>query len=152
MSHVPGPETEENFRVFCLRATRENVPRLSEFILSEAKAAGVQENRLFELEVILEEILCNTADHAYQDHNQPDGWVKVGIDPSTKNGVLRLKVEDAGVHFNVLTHPPPDTESPVLERAIGGLGVHLFRQLALNSRYERTPDGLNRLSFDIPIS
>lgn len=152
MSHHERPETEGNFNVFCLRATRENVHQLSEFVLSQAKAAGLPENRLFELEVILEEILCNTADHAYQDRNRSDGWVKVGIDPSTEKGILHLKVEDAGIHFDVLSHPPPDTESPLLERPIGGLGLHLFRQLAVNFRYERTPDGLNRLSFEIPIT
>lgn len=152
MAQPHGPRTEENFTVLCLGASRENVHKLSEFALSQARAAGTQEERLFELEVVLEEILSNIAHHAYQDRNQLDAWMKVGIDCSTEKGLLRLKVEDAGMHFDISSVPLRDTDSPLLERSIGGLGVHLVRQLVVNSRYERTPEGLNRLSFDIPIA
>ena len=151
MAQPHSQRIEGTFKVFRLRAVRENVHRLCEFALSQARAAGIQEKRLFELEVVLEEILSNIVHHAYRDHNQLNAWMKVGIDSSPEKRLLRIKVEDAGIQFDIFSVASADTNSPLLERPVGGLGVHLVRQLAVNSRYERTPEGLNRLSFEIPI-
>jgi serine/threonine-protein kinase RsbW len=143
------PLTEDGFNTYRLPARREHIHDLCAFALSNARLAGASEEKAFELEVIMEEVLSNIADHAYKGRSGDDDWVEVGINCSG-DGLLRLRIEDAGIHFDALTVPPPDMELPLLEREIGGLGIHLFRQLAQNHRYERTAEGTNRLYFDLP--
>jgi anti-sigma regulatory factor (Ser/Thr protein kinase) len=54
-------------------------------------------------------------------------------------GALRIEVIDDGQPFNPLKAPEPDTSL-----AIGGLGIHLLRELADEATYERR-DRTNRL-------
>ena len=143
------PLTEDDFKTYRLPARREYIHELSTFALSNARLSGASEQKAFELEVIMEEVLCNIADHAYKERSGENDWVEVGINYSG-DGLLRLRIEDAGIHFDALTVPPPDTGSSLLDREIGGLGIHLFRQLARNHHYERTAEGTNRLYFDLP--
>ena len=59
------------------------------------------------------------------------------------NGVL-LEYSDRGRPFDPLTAPEPDLEAPLQERGIGGLGVHLVRQIMRDVDYRRA-DGWNRI-------
>lgn len=49
----------------------------------------------------------------------------------------RLELRDDGLPFDPLDAPPPDLESPLEERPIGGLGIHLLRELADEIQYRR---------------
>jgi anti-sigma regulatory factor (Ser/Thr protein kinase) len=51
-------------------------------------------------------------------------------------------VSDDGVSFNPLAVAPPDTTSPLEQRQLGGLGIHLVRSLTDEATYLRQ-DGRN---------
>ena len=51
---------------------------------------------------------------------------------------LVVKVEDDGREFNPLELPEPDLEQKLEERPIGGLGIHLVRNLMDELDYKRT--------------
>jgi len=57
---------------------------------------------------------------------------------------LVIKVEDDGRPFNPLLSPPPDLHRPLEQRRVGGLGLHLVRELTNCIEYDRV-DGKNRL-------
>ncbi len=59
-----------------------------------------------------------------------------------------LIIADDGSPFNPLDCELPDTERPIDEREIGGLGVHLVRKMVDESRYERLDD-LNILKLTL---
>ncbi len=44
--------------------------------------------------------------------------------------------------------PAPDLNRPLEERPVGGLGIHLVRQLAEDCRYDRV-DGRNRVTVTL---
>ena len=50
---------------------------------------------------------------------------------------LMVTVSDDGVAFNPLAVPPPDTTLPLEERELGGLGIHLVRNLTDEATYGR---------------
>jgi hypothetical protein len=55
-------------------------------------------------------------------------------------------VTDDGRPFNPLELTPPDTNLPVEDRPIGGLGIHLLRKLSDRMEYARI-EGKNRLTL-----
>jgi anti-sigma regulatory factor (Ser/Thr protein kinase) len=59
-----------------------------------------------------------------------------------------LTIADDGSPFNPLDREQPDTDLPIDEREVGRLGVHLFRKMVDESRYERLDD-LNILKLTL---
>jgi len=57
-----------------------------------------------------------------------------------------VEVEDDGLEFNPLALPPVDITEPLETRAVGGLGVHMMRQLMDAVEYRRV-NGRNVLSL-----
>ena len=49
-----------------------------------------------------------------------------------------MEFTDDGLAFNPIAQPLPDLEADIDERPIGGLGVHLVRELAERVDYTRT--------------
>lgn len=59
---------------------------------------------------------------------------------------VRLTVIDDGRAFDPLAAPPPNLSTDVRERPIGGLGLHMLREMADEIVYKRR-DGTNRLTL-----
>jgi serine/threonine-protein kinase RsbW len=95
---------------------------------------------LFEFNLILEEVLANVISYAYGDNQRHEIVVQADL----KDGELVIKVEDDGRAFNPLQSPPPDLHRPLEQRKVGGLGLHLVRELTNSIEYDRK-DGKNRL-------
>jgi anti-sigma regulatory factor (Ser/Thr protein kinase) len=84
-------------------------------------------------DLALVEWLTNVIAHAYDDAREH--WIAVRFLASPSQA--RVEVEDDGREFNPLTHPPVDTTTPLEQRAIGGLGVHMVRRLMDSVEYRR---------------
>ena len=91
------------------------------------------------MSLAIEELVTNCIKYGYQDANGHTIDFLLSVD----EGVLSLEVVDDGNPFNPLTLRVPICRSPG-KRPIGGLGLHLLRELADEMRYERR-DGTNRL-------
>ncbi|MDA1357842.1 MAG: ATP-binding protein, partial [Proteobacteria bacterium] len=55
-------------------------------------------------------------------------------------GTVHIRFGDTGARFNPLDAPPPGLEGDAESRAVGGLGVHLIRQLTTAAAYRRADD------------
>lgn len=88
---------------------------------------------LFELNLILEEVLANVISYAYGDNRRHEIVVRADLG----DGELVIEVEDDGRPFNPLQIPPPDLDRPLRERNVGGLGLHLVRELTSSIEYSR---------------
>lgn len=102
---------------------------------AELEPAGL---RSFEL--ALEEIFLNIAMHAPRPGNAPRVEVSLSLGADT----VTMTVEDDGPQFNPLLLPPPDVSASLADRSVGGLGVHLVRQVMDTVSYARVA-GRNRL-------
>ncbi|MND04390.1 Serine/threonine-protein kinase BtrW [compost metagenome] len=60
---------------------------------------------------------------------------------------IRLDFVDDGAPFDPLVAAPPDLNADIVERGVGGLGLHLIRELADNCHYARR-DGCNILHVE----
>lgn len=87
-----------------------------------------------------EEVVVNILHYAYPEG--AEGYL--GVSVSKDNGTLRIAIRDGGVPFDPTGKEAPDTDAAPEERAIGGLGIFLVRQMMDEVSYTHQ-EGENRL-------
>lgn len=90
----------------------------------------------------IEELVTNCIKHAYDD---PDEHT-IEFVFSIADRILTILAVDDGREFDPSQSPSPDISQPAENRPIGGLGIHLLREMADSMRYERR-DGRNHLTL-----
>ncbi len=95
----------------------------------------------------IEEQATNCIKYGYDDAAEH----VIEIELSLSGEEMVLTVTDDGHPFNPLNAPPPDTGSPIEDRPVGGLGIHLLRGLSDRIQYERLGDR-NRLAIHKAIA
>lgn len=87
----------------------------------------------FALELGVEELFTNIVNDAY-----PETTGQVVVQGGIEQAPLRCRFSfiDQGIPFNPLEREMPDTNLPIEERPIGGLGIFLVRKLFDEVYYE----------------
>lgn len=109
---------------------------------SASSRAGWGDVDIGRLELALEEVLTNIIRHAYPSGG---GDVRVELDLQD-DGSLRLLVEDSGIPFDMTAVKAPDLASPLDDRVVGGLGIHLVKSISDSVTYQRYNE-INRLDI-----
>ena len=108
-----------------------------------ADRVGLDPQRRFAVLLALEEAFVNVCGHAY-----PGAAGDVELACEHREGAFVLEIGDAGVGFDVLSHPTPDLSAGIEERPLGGLGIHLIRSVAKGVTYRRDgPRNVLRMEF-----
>jgi anti-sigma regulatory factor (Ser/Thr protein kinase) len=90
----------------------------------------------------LEEVVTNVIVHGYKQTGNKTVQVRLAARP----GEVIVEVEDEAPPFDPLARAAPDLDLPLEERPIGGLGIHLVKNLMDAVTYQR--DGnRNRLTL-----
>ncbi len=88
------------------------------------------------LQVVLDELLANIVTHGLTGCAGGEATIDVVLSAEA----LVVTLADNGPPFDPLGRAAPDTTLPVADRQIGGLGVHLARQMMDEVRYDRRDD------------
>lgn len=111
---------------------------------------GVSHPLRCDVRLIVEELASNAIEHGDIDRidaQEHELCVDIGI----RDHLLTLEFRESGAPFNPLNLPPPDLEADLMDRPTGGLGVHLVRQVAEETHYERIGNyNVLRVSLKIP--
>lgn len=118
----------------------DNLPVVMQFLQDYWLTAGLPPDSLFSFELVLEEVFVNIAMHGSTSIRSPNVDVQIDL---VKNRVT-LIVTDDGPAFNPLCVPAPDLKAPIEDRDVGGLGIHLVREMMESVVYERS-EGRNKL-------
>ncbi len=86
-----------------------------------------------ELQIALEEVVINVIKHGYGE----DMDRRLTVSLATDETFVIATVSDDAPAFNPLDRPEIDTDLPLESRPIGGLGVHMVKQLMASVHYER---------------
>jgi len=119
-----------------LRNDLSEIAKLNQELENFRRKCSLSSKTLFELNLILEEVLANVISHAYGDNRLHEIVVRADL----RDGELIIEVEDDGRPFNPLQIPPPDLDRPLEQRNVGGLGLHLVRELTSSIEYTRRED------------
>jgi anti-sigma regulatory factor (Ser/Thr protein kinase) len=100
---------------------------------------------LSQMRLVVEELVVNVMTHAQPQRGQlrASGWVQVEL--RERGNQLRLVVSDNGLAFDPTAAAPPDLHAELEDRGVGGLGIHLARQISDHMAHEALPDG-NRVT------
>ena len=121
----------------------EAIGRLSDDVSDFLRGAGVDERAVHHVALVIDEILTNVATHG----GCPDApaTVVLEVQPDRVSG----EIGDFGKPFDPRTGPAPDFGASIEERKVGGLGLHLVRQLTSKLEY-RSNGKQNWTIFCIP--
>lgn len=96
------------------------------------RGLGAQQGR--ELELVLEEIVTNLIRHGYDDDDVHEILVRLELEGDR----LVIRVEDDGRSFDPATARTPETDAPIRDRPVGGLGLHLVRSFVDDLDHRRS--------------
>jgi serine/threonine-protein kinase RsbW/sigma-B regulation protein RsbU (phosphoserine phosphatase) len=96
----------------------------------------------FKLNIALEELLTNTISYGYAD----TGRHEIAVDIAREGETLVAEISDDARPYDPLQAPPPDLDSAIEDRRIGGLGVHLVKTMMDDVTYAYR-DGRNHVTL-----
>jgi len=112
------------------------IPQLNEYIDSVCEDMGLDMATSMSLNLALEEAVVNVMNYAY-----PEGTKgTVNIETIADNTQITFIISDSGKFFDPTAKEEVDTTLSAEERPIGGLGIHLIRQIMNHVVYERKDD------------
>lgn len=136
-----------------MMATKSFIPEIrsviliQEYVRDALSKIEVTPKILFNIDLIVEEIVVNIVKHGLKEVK--DGKIETSVE--LKGNCLDLTFTDNGIPFNPLKKEDPDIkEDKVDKRDIGGLGIFLVKQLAKTIQYSRQ-NGCNSLNLQIEL-
>lgn len=97
------------------------------------QSIGLPSKCIFEANLALDELFTNIISYGFDDKNEH--FIKITIACQDNN--LVIHIEDDGVPFNPTTVKTPDLECNIENCRIGGLGIHLAKNLMDEVCYQR---------------
>lgn len=90
---------------------------------------------IFNLTLVLDELVSNIINYGYADFDEHPIKVELSLD----RDMLTMRIEDDAQPFNILEAPEPELDKPLEERArpVGGMGVHLVKNMVNCVEYKR---------------
>ncbi len=123
-------------------ATVRDLNDIREFLESAILTLGGDDDIAGDLVLAVNEAVTNILLHGYDEKPGP-----VSVSVEAGGGDLLVRLIDDAPPFDPTTVPPPDINLPLEDRPLGGLGVHMMRQLTDELAYRLTDEGKNDLSF-----
>lgn len=80
-----------------------------------------------------DDLLTNIISYAYQDNEQHDICIQLFL---KKNSIVIVIVDD-GLPFDPFQGDAPETQLSIEERDVGGLGIHLVKEIMDDVSYQR---------------
>ncbi len=124
-----------------VKAVLKNVPLAIDFVSRLARAVGFDDDALYQIELAVDEACANIVSHAYKGMEVGDMEVSCCLDDRT----LTISVRDWGRGFNPDAVDEPDVNAPLEERAFGGLGLFLVKQVMDEFQFTFDPEQGNEL-------
>ena len=100
---------------------------------------------VYGVNLALEEVLTNIFKYGYDDECKEH---EIIVHLEVVNTGIDMKIMDDGHPFDVESAPKPDLSIPISDRNIGGLGIHLVRNMLDKVNYQRE-NGKNILELSI---
>ena len=108
------------------------IPQLSEFIEVIGEELEMEMSLIMSLNLALEEAVVNVMDYAYAPGTIGD----VCIEATANETLIEFIISDSGIPFDPTKKEEVDTTLSAEERPIGGLGIHLVREIMDAVSYE----------------
>jgi len=129
----------EDMRDLTVSASKDQISIISEFIADLMATSGFDLQKMFEVQLAVEEACTNIALYAY-----PKGEGVISIAAKVDDDRLELVIADKGEPFDPIARISSISTADVEHRPIGGLGIALIKASVDELSYE-FKDGKNLL-------
>lgn len=127
---------------FELKNKLSELKALNQHLTAFGHDIGLPEISISEINICLDELFTNTVLHGFKD----DRKHKIKFTMQVDDNILMVNIEDDGVPFNPLEKKEVEFPADIMSAKIGGLGIHITRELMDNIAYERKR-GKNKLTI-----
>lgn len=129
-----------------LRTSPNAMPEFAQDLMWFVQSIDLSAPHRFRLNLILEELVSNTVHHGLaQAANHT-----IRVELRRQADGVEVTLTDDAPPFNPFGRSSTVAETPLEDRPIGGLGLHLVEAFAINKRYRR--DGnRNVVDFTLPL-
>ena len=131
--YLPKEDAQPQERHLVLHNDIQQIPQLATFIEDIAQEKQLSQSMAMGINLALEEAVSNVILYAYP--KETDGLVDV--EAYLRKSSLEFIIVDSGIPFDPTAAPEVDLNASIEERPIGGLGIHLVRELMDSVSYER---------------
>jgi serine/threonine-protein kinase RsbW len=107
--------------------------RLQRFVEKLGNKYGLSKKCIIEINLALEEVFANIVAYGYEDCG--DHLIKISVEFAV-NDSMALRIEDRGKPFNPLQVAEPEPLDALEDRGIGGLGIHLVKNVMDDVSYD----------------
>jgi serine/threonine-protein kinase RsbW len=112
------------------------------FVEQQARALDVDAAAIDDLVLAVNEVATNIVVHGY--HSQPGA---IEIELRQLGAAIEIRLRDQAPLFDPTRVPTPDLTLSLHTRPLGGMGVHVTRQVVDAMHYRVTPEGGNELTL-----
>jgi anti-sigma regulatory factor (Ser/Thr protein kinase) len=116
--------------------------RVAEIVDEFCATRSIPADCAFKINVALEELLTNTITYGYSDARRHE----IAIALAHAGDEITVELSDDARPFDPLQASPPDLDSAIEDRRVGGLGVHLVKSLMDEVAYAHR-DGRNHVTL-----
>ncbi len=110
---------------------------LNRSIRTFLSSINIPSKTIYNVDLILEEMITNIIKYGYDDN----GKHKVEINLNITSKHIRIRIIDDGKEFNPVLSPTPETDIPLEDMKIGGLGIYIVKNISKNNiKYKRYKD------------
>ena len=132
----------EEFRV-SMSPRVSSVRGLARMVEEFGDANRLSDQDVYMINLALDELITNMVSYGLRGVDRP----RIEVALQITDTMLVLSTVDNGQPFDPTQGPSPDLSSPLDERPIGGLGLHLIKTFANRMKYEYSA-GRNRLTLE----
>lgn len=89
---------------------------------------------IFQINLVLDELISNVINYGYPKDEDREIWLKYLMEDDS---TLFIEIRDCGIPFNILEKEAADINLGIEERPVGGLGIHLVKNIMDEIEYVR---------------
>jgi len=124
-------------------ARQSSLGEVAEFIGGVCDNLQLSDDIAFDVKLATDEACQNVVEHACEFSTEE----RVRVSCRLVGSDLEVVVSDKGRPFDPEAVSPPDISSPLKDRAEGGLGLYLMKQVMDDVRFNRSSDGVNSVTM-----
>ena len=121
---------------FKLKSNLSELDALCQKLEKFGESMGLSKKCIFEANLALDELFTNIISYGFDDKNEHTITITIAL----QNDDLVVNIEDDGIPFNPTQTETPNLECSIEEYRIGGLGIHLAKNLMDEVCYQRCKD------------
>lgn len=124
-----------------IEAKSENLEVIWDFITDSMKKFGLNDRKIFDIQMAVDEACTNIIEHGYREETN-----NIRIICIKKDKKIMVIIKDKGKPFDPASVQPPNLNTSLEEREMGGLGIYFMKKLMDEVIYE-SKDGENVLTM-----